>query len=80
MEIGAPLTDAEYEDAYAEALRCLADDGYAVGEPFMFTNGIGARYCLLDDRKLTDRAVLEMWWKADIAREILRGRRSLWLH
>ena len=67
-----PLTDAEYEDAYAEALRCLDDEGYAVGTPFF--NGTGARYCMVDDRKLTDREVLEMWWEADIASEILRGR------
>ena len=72
MEIRAPLTDTEYEDAYAEALLCLADDGYAVGEPFI--NGTGARYCMVDDRKLTDREVLELWWKTDIARKILQGR------
>ena len=74
MEIRAPLTDAEYEDAYAEALRCLAEEGYAVREPFMFTNGTGARYCMMDDRELTDREVLELWWKANIARKILQGR------
>ena len=71
-----PLTDAEYEDAYTEALRCLADSGHAVGSPFIngFTNGTSARYCMVDNRKLTDREVLEMWWKADISREILEGR------
>lgn len=70
-----PLTDAEYEDAYAEALRCLADDGYAVGEPFINgTNGSGARCCMVGDRKLTDREVLVLWWTEDIAREILQGR------
>ena len=67
-----PLTDAEYEDAYAEALRCLSDEGHAVGKPFI--NSTGARYCVVDDRKLTDNEVLEMWWKADIARVILQGR------
>ena len=72
MEIRAPLTDADYEDAYAEALRCLADDGHAVGEPFI--NGTGARYCMVDDSNLTDREVLEQWWKREITREILQGR------
>ena len=67
-----PLTDAEYEDAYTEALLCLADSGHAVGTPFI--NGTGARYCMVDNRKLTDREVLEMWWKRDIASEILQGR------
>jgi hypothetical protein len=33
-----PLTDVEYEDAYAEALLCLADDGHAVSRP-VFTRG-----------------------------------------
>ena len=66
------LTDADYEDAYAEALLCLADDGHSVGTPFI--NGTGARYCIVDDRKLTDQQVLEMWWRADISRDILQGR------
>ena len=30
-----PITDEEYEDAYVEALRCLAEDGRVVGEPFL---------------------------------------------
>ena len=72
MEIRTPLTDAEYEDTYTEALLCLADDGHAVGEPFI--NGTGARYCMVDGRKLTDREVLETWWKHDITSEILQGR------
>ena len=66
------LTDAEYEDAYAEALLCLADDRHAVGEPFI--SGTGARYCMVDDQKLTDREVLDLWWKSDITGEILQGR------
>jgi hypothetical protein len=28
----------------------------------------------VDDRKLTDRGVLDLWWKEDITREILQGR------
>ena len=67
-----PLSDAEYDDAYTEALRCLADDGHAVGKPFV--DDTGARYCMVDDRKFTDREVLERWWERDIAREILQGR------
>lgn len=65
------ITDAEYEDAYAEALLCLADDGHAVGTPFY--RGTGARYCIVDDRKLTDKDVLELWWE-DIASDIMEGR------
>jgi len=75
------ITDAEYEDAYAEALLCLAayaeallclaDDGHAVGTPFY--NGTRARYCIVDDRKLTDKDVLELWWE-DIASDIMEGR------
>jgi hypothetical protein len=66
------LTDAEHEDAYAEALLCLADEGYAVSTPFR--NGTGARYCMVDNRKLTDKDVLELWWDKEIAGEILEGR------
>ena len=66
-----PLTDAEYEDAYAEALLCLAER-HAVGKPFI--NGAGTRYCMVDERKLADHEVLELWWERDIARKILRGR------
>jgi hypothetical protein len=29
-----PITDPEYEGAYAEALFCLADDGHTGGIPF----------------------------------------------
>jgi hypothetical protein len=67
-----PLTAAEYEDAYAEALVCLADDGHQVGVPFR--NGTGARYCTVDGRKLDDRGVLEAWWEAEITAEILEAR------
>ena len=73
--VAVPLTDAEYEDAYSEALLCLADEGHVVGKTFMpFTIGTGARYCMVDDRKLSDRGVLELWWGEDIAGKILQGR------
>jgi hypothetical protein len=67
-----PLPDAEYEDAYAEALFCLADGGHAVGVPFI--DGTATRHCYVDDRRLSDKGVLELWWGKDIARNILRGR------
>jgi hypothetical protein len=67
-----PLTDAEYEDAYTEALLCLAEDGHAVGLPF--TNGSTIRYCHVDHRKLSDERVLEMWWGEEITAQILEGR------
>jgi len=66
------LTNAEYEDAYAEALRCLKDDEHVVSEAFI--DRTGAQYCIVDARKLTDEAALELWWEAEIAREILEGR------
>ena len=71
-----PLTDADYEDAYAEALLCLADEGHAVGTPFNtdFINGTTGRGCMVDNRKLSDRGVLELWWGEDIASAILDGR------
>jgi hypothetical protein len=69
-----PLTDREYEDVYAEALLCLADDKHAVGKPFI--DGTGARYCMVDERRLNDKAVLELWWGEDIAPKILEGRRG----
>ena len=75
MEIRATLTDAGYRDAYAEALLCLADDTRAVGTPFRGAiNGTVARYCIVDDAMLSDREVLELWWKRDITPEILQGR------
>jgi hypothetical protein len=67
-----PITDAEYEDAYAEALLCLADDGHVVGEPFR--NGTETRYSIVDGRKLNDEAVLELWWESEITEEIIEGR------
>ena len=66
------LTDAEYQDAYAEALRCLADEGHAVGEPYI--SGTGERYCMVDNGTLSDREVLDKWWTRDIASAILQGR------
>ena len=74
--IAVPLTDAEYGDAYSEALLCLADEGHAVGTPFIngFINGASGRRCMVDDCKLSDREVLELYWGEDIAGEILQGR------
>ena len=68
-----PLSDAEYEDAYAEALRCLVDDGHAVVRPLPLSN-TGARHCMVNGRKLNDKDVLELWWGKAIARKIMRGR------
>jgi hypothetical protein len=67
-----PLSDAEYEEAYAEALFCLADGGHAVGVPCI--DGTATRHCFVDDRRLSDKDVLELWWGKDITRKILRGR------
>jgi hypothetical protein len=67
-----PLSATEYEDAYAEALLCLADDGHAVGVPQGTSNG--TRYCYVDDQKLSDQGVLELWWGEEIPEEIFEGR------
>ena len=66
-----PLSETEYEDAYAEALFCLTEVGHAVGKP-VFTNRV--RHCSVDQRKLNDKDVLELWWGKDTAKKILRGR------
>jgi hypothetical protein len=29
---------------------------------------------MVDEHKLTDKDVLELWWEKDIARKILKGR------
>ena len=66
-----PLTDAEYEDVYAETLVCLADDGHIVSEPF-YDRGI--RYCVVDKHTVFDKEALELWWGEQITQEILEGR------
>lgn len=68
-----PLSDDEYEDAYAEALRCLFDTGHAVGKP---SHDGTARYCMVNGHRLTDKDVLELWWEPEIARKILQGRQG----
>ena len=67
-----PLSDAEYEDAYAEALLCLSDDGHVVGSPYI--NATGTRHCRVDNRLVSDQAVLELWWGKDLTARILKGR------
>ena len=68
----ARLTDSEYEDAYAETLRCLTDAGQDVGIPY--TDGDGVRYCTVDDKKLDDRGVISAWWSEGVAAQIFDGR------
>ena len=65
------LTNEEYEDAYREALLCLAEEHH-VGTPF--SNGGGRRMCLVDGRILRDSDVLELWWGPQIASEIMADR------
>jgi hypothetical protein len=67
-----PITDEEYEEVYVEALRCLAENGHVVGEPFPSVGG--QRYCVVDGFQLDDKCVLELWWGREITAEILEGR------
>ena len=66
------LTDAEYQDAYIETLRCLTDAGRDVGIPY--TDGAGVRYCTVDDKELNDRDVISAWWSEHVTRQIFDGR------
>ena len=66
------LSDSDYEDAYAEALVCLADDGHSVSQPFF--NSTGTRYCDVDGQKFDDEQVLQAWWQDEITQQILEGR------
>ena len=66
------LSDSDYEDAYAEALVCLADDGHVVGKPSF--NPAGQRHCVVDGKNLTDEQVLQAWWKDEITQQIMEGR------
>jgi len=66
------LTDEEYEDAYWESLRCLANAGRDVGVPYMDSEGV--RQCFVDGRALDDRGVIESWWSDQTTRKIFDGR------
>jgi hypothetical protein len=66
------LSEAEYEDPYAEALLCLEDDGHAVGVPFI--DRTATRQCRVDGCRLSDEEVLELWWGKNITGKILRDR------
>ena len=66
------LTDEEYEDAYAETLRCLAGAGRKVGVPY--ADGAGIRYCTVDGNALNDRGVISAWWSDPITKKIFAGR------
>ena len=66
------MTDAEFEDAYREALVSLADVGRTVGQPLGFDGG---RVCIVDGKPLSDYEVLELWWGKDITETIRRQRR-----
>jgi hypothetical protein len=39
-----------------------------------FIDGTATRHCYVDDRRLSDKDVLELWWGKNIARKILSGR------
>jgi hypothetical protein len=65
------MTDQEFEDAYREALVCLADVGHVVTAPI---GTDGARVCIVDGRPLTDYEVLKLWWGQQIADQMRRER------
>lgn len=62
------LTVEEYEDAYREALRCLADV-CRIGAP---TRVEGTRRCVINGVSLADSEVLRLFWGEAIAAEILQ--------
>ena len=66
------MTDAEFEDAYREALISLADTGRTVGQPI---GSDGGRVCIVDGKPLSDCEVLELWWGKEITESIRRQRR-----
>jgi hypothetical protein len=61
----------EFEDAYREALVCLADVGHVVAGPI---GTDGSRVCIVDGKPLTDYEVLNLWWGKEIADQIRRER------
>ena len=63
------MTDEEYEDAYREALRCLAEQ-FSVGQPFVRPDG--TRVCSIDGILMEDEQVLKDWWEEDIVEQIHR--------
>ncbi len=68
------LSDYEYEDAYREVLKCLAQSELKVGTPFYSTGHAGERRCLVNGRLLNDEAVFRLWWGDSIAVQIMDGR------
>jgi len=66
------MTDAEFEDAYREALVSLADAGRNVVQP---VGTDGDRVCVVDGKALRDYEVLELWWGKEITDTIRKQRR-----
>jgi hypothetical protein len=67
------MTNQEFEDAYREALVCLADVGHVVTGPF---GTDGTRMCMVDARPLCDYEILELWWGKKIADQICCERQQ----
>ena len=67
------MTDAEFEDAYREALLCLGQVGHRVGEPGVVN---ASRVCMIDGKYLNDNEVLKLFWGKEIARQIRYLRRT----
>lgn len=67
------MTEHEFEDAYREALVCLADVGHVVAGPI---GTDGSRVCIVDGQPLTDYAVLNLWWGKKIADQIRSQRQA----
>ena len=65
------MTDEEFEDAYREALLCLSQVGYCVGEPEVVN---ACRVCMIDGKYLNDYVVLKLFWGKEIAQQIRRER------
>lgn len=56
----------QYEDAYAEALRCLSEVMSVEELPRLN----GKRFSAIDGKALDDHAVLTLFWGPTITREI----------
>jgi hypothetical protein len=73
LRLNNHLTHEECEDAYREALLCLAEF-LSVREPFLSASG--KRMCRVGGVPMEDEQVLLRWWGKEITELILHGHES----
>ena len=66
------LTDSEYEDCYAEALRILHYKYESVGVPYH--NDKGERTCRIESLHADDHTVFLLAFGSDVANQIEHGK------